>query len=77
MNENKIAAAILAAAYWNTRQKAPDSTDNQQVLESYQWFLKQLAASEKNPFLKVLKSSSTEQVTIKDLLLRKVDGGKF
>jgi hypothetical protein len=46
MNDHKVVAAILTAAFWTSRQKAPDPTDETQLLEKYRWFLKQLGPSE-------------------------------
>lgn len=46
MNDHKLVAAILTAAYWSGRGKASDRSDDTQLLEKYQWFLKQLGPSE-------------------------------
>jgi hypothetical protein len=46
MNDNKLVAAILTAAFWTSRQKAPDQTDDAQLLEKYQWFLTHLGPTE-------------------------------
>jgi hypothetical protein len=61
MNDHKLVAAILTAAFWTSRQKAPDRTEETQLLEKYRWFLGQLGPCGKQP-LTVGSSESVFQL---------------